>query len=277
MESQSSHWDFFLNIMKLNGKTAWVIGASSGIGKELCRQLAMNGVSVILSARKTDDLFAVQKLLQNSDNHMVLALDLENTENISTIIETIQSNFERIDMVFLNGGVSQRALAVESSIEIDRKIMEINYFGNITIAKALIPVFQKQGGGKFIVTSSIAGKFGFYLRSAYSASKHALHGFYESLALEEAKNGISVLMLVPGKINTEISKHAFAADGNKHGEMDHNQATGMPVDRCVNKILKAVESEKREVLIGNKEINAVLIKRLFPKLFWNIIKKQSPT
>jgi short-subunit dehydrogenase len=155
--------------------------------------------------------------------------------------------------------------------------MEINYFGNIALSKIILPHFQEKKSGHFVITSSIAGKFGFYLRSAYSASKHALHGYYESLALENIKNNISVTLLCPGKINTPISNNALRGDGMKHNIMDHNQETGMPVDECVRHILHAVSKKKREVLIGNKEILVVYIKRFFPALFWKIIQKQKAT
>ncbi|MFN5983438.1 MAG: SDR family NAD(P)-dependent oxidoreductase, partial [Fluviicola sp.] len=173
--------------------------------------------------------------------------------------------------------LSQRAEAAETSIEVDRKIMEINYFGTVILTKAVLQQMRKQKSGHLIAISSIAGKFGFYLRSAYSASKHALHGFFESLLLEEARNNISVTIACPGKINTPISMSALVKDGKSHGEMDHNQATGMPVDECVRQLLSAVDKKKKEVLIGNKEIKAVTLKRYFPKLFWKIISKQSAT
>jgi short-subunit dehydrogenase len=155
--------------------------------------------------------------------------------------------------------------------------MEINYFGNIALTKAVLPYMIKQKSGHIIPISSIAGKFGFYLRSAYSASKHALFGFYESLLLEEAKNGVHVTIACPGKINTNISMNALNGKGDKHGVMDHNQSTGMPVEVCVRELLLAVKKNKKEVLIGNKEIKAVTLKRFFPSLFWKVIKKQSAT
>lgn len=155
--------------------------------------------------------------------------------------------------------------------------MEVNYFGNIALAKAVLPYMQKQKSGHFIITSSIAGKFGFFLRSAYAASKHALHGFYESLLLEEEKNNIDVTIVCPGKINTPISMSALTEDGTPHGEMDHNQATGMSVEECVRQILDATAKKKKDVLIGGKEILAAKIKRFSPALFWKIIRKQKAT
>lgn len=206
-----------------------------------------------------------------------MPLDLEKSEEFEKMAIQVYDHFGRIDILINNGGISQRANASETDMAINRKIMEIDYFGNIALTKAVLPFMQKQNDGQILVISSIAGKFGFFLRSAYSAAKHALHGYYESLALEEEHNGISVTIVCPGKINTPISTNAINAQGTRHGIMDHNQETGMPVDLCVRKMLDSLKSKKREVLIGNKELWAVRIKRFFPTLFWSIIKKQSAT
>ncbi|MBM3186504.1 MAG: SDR family oxidoreductase [Bacteroidetes bacterium] len=258
-------------------KVIWITGASSGIGEELAHQFAHKGALLVLSARNEAKLILIKDALANHSKHIVLPLDLEKSEEFETLAKAVFDRFGRIDILVNNGGVSQRANAFETSMEVNRKIMEIDFFGNIALTKVVLPFMQKQKSGQILIMSSIAGKFGFFLRSAYSAAKHALHGYYESLALEEEHNGISVTIVCPGKINTPISTNAINAEGNKHGIMDHNQKTGMPVDVCVNQMLKALEKKKREVLIGNKEIWAVRIKRFFPLLFWKIIKNQSPT
>lgn len=260
------------------GKIAWVTGASSGIGKAICEGLAKAGATVILSARNEDQLKEVRKALAHPEKHWILPLDLEKSEEFEALADLVTQKFGRLDFLFNNGGLSQRSTAGETPLEVDRRIMEINYFGNIALTKAVLPHFRKQGFGHFIVTSSIAGKFGFYLRSAYSASKHALHGFYESLALEEAANHIYVTISCPGKINTPISTNALTATGEKHGVMDHNQATGMSAEKCVAILLKAVGKRKKEVLIGNREVLGVTLKRFLPNTwFWNIIKNQKAT
>ena len=182
-----------------------------------------------------------------------------------------------IDYLFNNGGMSQRATAEETEIEVDKRIMEINYFGNIALTKAILPIFKKQGFGHILVVSSIAGKFGFFLRSAYSASKHALHGYYESLRLEQEENNIKVTIVCPGKINTPISTNAITGKGEKHGVMDHNQEIGMPVEICVKRILSSVRKNRFEVLIGGTEILAVRIKRISFSLFYRIIRRQNAT
>lgn len=258
-------------------KVVWVTGASSGIGEQIAIQCASLGAKVILSARNETSLVKVMERLPGSD-HLVLPLDLEKSENFDELVHIAIKRYGKIDYLFNNGGLSQRSIVRDTKIDIDRYIMEVNYFGNIALTKAVLPFMLKCGSGHIIVISSIAGKFGFYLRSAYSASKHALQGFYESLAMEESANGISVTIAYPGKINTNISMNAVNGNGEKHNVMDHNQATGMSVEECVEKLLQSVKKKKLEVLIGNKEIKAVLLKRFLPqKLFWKIMKNQSAT
>lgn len=252
----------------------WITGASSGIGEETAKQLNAAGAKVILSARNFEALQTVQKNLKYPEQSVIICIDLEDTSGIPALAKQIIDKYGRIDFLINNGGLSQRGEAAETPLEVDRKIMEINYFGNIAMTKAVLPYMRAQKSGHIVVTSSIAGKFGFFLRSAYSASKHALQGFYESLLLEEEKNNIKVTLVYPGKINTDISKSALTSEGKAHGVMDHNQETGMPVEECVRRMLKAVKKNKKSILIGNKEIWAVHIKRFWPALFWKIIRKQ---
>lgn len=258
-------------------KVVWITGASSGIGKALANRYNGLGAFVILSSRKSDSLIQVQNELPYPKNSFVQTLDLEKSDEFEVITKQLIEKFSKIDILINNGGISQRGEAGQTPLEIDRRIMEINYFGNIALTKAVLPYMQVQKSGHIVVISSIAGKFGFYLRSAYAASKHALQGFYESLLLEEAKHNIHVTIAYPGKINTPISESALTSDGNKHGVMDHNQETGMSAEECAEIIQKAQLKHKKSVLVGNKEIKAVYLKRYLPKLFWKIIAKQKAT
>jgi dehydrogenase/reductase SDR family protein 7B len=255
-------------------KVVWITGATSGIGEETARQLDRMGAKLVLSARNLNRLEEVRNSLLRKDKHMILPLDLEHSEHFDDFAKEVVDRMGSIDMLVNNGGISQRSTVQDTSNEVDRKILEVNYFGNIALTKAVLPFMVQQRSGQIVIISSIAGKFGFFLRSAYSASKHALHGYYESLRLEQEENNISVTLVCPGKIKTNISLHALSGDGTTHGSMDRNQETGMDVGICVEKMLKAVSKKKYEVLIGNNEIWAVYIKRLFPKLFWKIIKGQ---
>ena len=266
-----------MNSSYFHQKVVWITGASSGIGEELARQLALSGAKLILSARNVEKLNDLKESLSNNEQHLVVQVDLAETSNVGMLAQQIVSHYGRIDLLINNGGISQRATAYDTTMDVNRQIMEVNFFGNIAMTKAVLPIFRQQNAGQILVISSIAGKFGFHLRSAYSASKHALFGYYESLVMEESDYHLKVTVACPGKINTPISTNAVTAEGQVHGQMDHNQATGMPVDACVKQLLHALVKNKHEVLIGNKELIAVKLKRFFPWLFWKLIPKQSPT
>ena len=263
--------------MYFNGKIVWITGASSGIGEALVYAFAKQGAKIILSARRENELKRVAKTADlKTDSHLILPFDLEDTSKVSEYIKRIISTFGRIDLLINNGGFSQRSEAKDTPLELDRKIMEVNYFSAVALTKSVLPVMLKQQSGHIVVMSSIAGKFGFYLRSSYSAAKHALHGFFESLRLETEKEGIKTLIVCPGKIKTNISVAAITADGKTHNEMDESHINAMSTGECADLILKAIMNNKEEVLIGGKELKAVWLKRHSPSIFNKIIRKQNP-
>ncbi len=258
-------------------KIVWITGASSGIGEALVYAFAKAGAKVILSARRESELQRVAKTSGlSSENYLLLPFDLMEINSFPEKVEKAIAHFGKIDVLINNGGFSQRSEAIDTPLELDRKIMEVNYFANIALSKLVLPKMAKQKSGHIVVISSIAGKFGFYLRSSYSAAKHALHGFYESLRLENEKHGIQVLIVCPGKIKTNVSLNAVTSDGSTHGQMDESHVNSMSPEQCAKEIIMAMKKGKEEVLIGGKELKAVFVKRFFPKLFSRIIRKQSP-
>ena len=263
--------------MYFNQKVVWITGASSGIGEALVFALAKQGAQFILSARNENTLLAVaQKANLTKENYLIIPFDLADTSYAETYVQQIITKFGRIDILINNGGMSQRAEAIATTKTTERNLFEINYFAQVALAKAVLPIMIKQQSGQITVVSSIAGKFGFYLRSTYSAAKHALHGYFESLRLEVEKHNIKVLLVCPGKIQTNISNNAILADGSKHAKMDESHVDAMTAKECATIILKAIEDNKQEILVGRKEVLAVYIKRFFPKMLYKILKKQSP-
>lgn len=261
----------------MQNKVVWITGASSGIGKAIASEMNAKGAFVVLSARRKNVLESVQKELPFPDQSMVAPLDLTELDRFEKVAQNIHNTCKRIDYLINNGGISQRGNASATSLEVDRKIMEVNYFGNIALTKVVLPFMHQQKSGHIIVVSSITGKFGFVLRSSYAASKHAIKGFYESLRLEEASNNIDVSIVYPGQINTPISKSALNQDGQPSGQMDNNQAKGMDVNKCAQKIVKGILNKKKDIYVGGKEMKILKIQRFFPTLFYKILKKQSPT
>ncbi len=261
----------------LQNKVIWITGASSGIGEALVYECAKQHATIILSARRRSELERVAKAANlTTSNSLVLPFDLSDTSQAKELAQQVISTFGRIDILINNGGQSQRSEASETSTETERMLMEINYFSAVNLSKAVLPYMLKNGSGKIVVISSIAGKFGFYLRSSYSAAKHALHGYFESLRLEVEKKGLSVLLVCPGKVKTNVSLNAISSTGESHNKMDESHENAMSAGECAQHIIAGILNNKEEILIGGKELLAVKIKRFFPKLFGKIIRKQSP-
>ncbi len=258
-------------------KIVWITGASSGIGKEAAIQLSIQGAKLILSSRKDQELNALKQQLLHPDDALVLPIDLTKPETFAEAVDTVYKKFGKLDLLFNNAGISQRSYAIDTDISVDRRLMEINYFGTVALTKAVLPRMLKDGGGHFAVVTSIVGKFGFGVRSAYSASKHALHGFFESLYIELNKEGIEITLIAPGPIQTNISLNALDGAGKPTGEMDEMQQKGMPVDVAVSKMLGAIANKKKEIIIGGfKEKLGVKLKAFWPKLFFKMASKQDP-
>ncbi|MGM0496935.1 MAG: SDR family oxidoreductase [Bacteroidota bacterium] len=259
-------------------KRIWITGASSGIGEALAYEFSKMNTQLILSGRNQKKLEEVKNsCLQNGSAILTVPFDLSDMNSINNSVEIVLEKFGSVDLLINNGGISQRALVQNTTLDVDQKIMDVNYFGNIALTKALLPSMLKQGHGYIAVTTSIVGKFGFPMRSAYSASKHALYGFYETLRTELADQKIKVTMICPGRIQTNISFHALNEKGEEHGELDDGQKNGMPSNKAAKKIVKALQKEKREVVVGGKELLMLPLKRFAPYLFYYIIHKIKPT
>ncbi len=258
-----------------DSKTIWVTGASSGIGEALVYALSHAGAKLIISARRAAELERVKAACAHPEHIDILPIDLASSDSVNKALEDCFSHYSRVDMLFNNGGISQRAEALETDIDVVRKIMEIDFFSNITLSKAVAMRMKEHGGGHLIITSSLMGKWGFFLRSGYAAAKHALHGYYDSMRMEVEQYNIQITLLTPGFIASDISKNALNDGGIASGEMDNNQASGMSTTQCAEAILRGVAAGKTEFGIGGKELLGLKLRRFLPGLFEKILRKQS--
>jgi short-subunit dehydrogenase len=203
--------------------------------------------------------------------------DLSDTSGIEELAGQKINELGGIDFLFNIGGISQRSRIEETPLWLDRKIFEINYFGTIALTKAVLPWMAARKSGHIAATSSISGRFGFPLRSAYSASKQALHGFFETLYLENKINNIRTSVIIPGRVRTEISLHALDAEGREHGKMDPGQNKGIAPAKAARIILKGITANRREILVGGSELAMLHIRRLCPWLFFRIADRIKST
>ncbi|MCX2586052.1 SDR family NAD(P)-dependent oxidoreductase [Pedobacter sp. MR22-3] len=258
-------------------KIVWVTGASSGIGEALVYEHFKAGDKLIISGRNRDELFRVKGNCQNSFNVHVLAFDLCETETLTKKAEDAIRIFGSIDLLINAGGVSQRGLALSTDLNTEQQIMNTNFWGTVILSKAVLQLMIKNGNGQIVVISSLVGKFGTKFRSAYAASKHALHGYFDSLRSEIEHPDIHITLICPGFIKTNVSVNALTANGSRQGSMDDAQANGMSATDCAKQIMVAVKAKKEEVYIGGKETKAIFLKRFFPSYFSKKIKNAKVT
>ncbi|WP_410222259.1 SDR family oxidoreductase [Pedobacter sp.] len=261
----------------MNNKVVWITGASSGIGEALVYAFNQRGAKLIISARNRDELFRVKQNCKNQIDVHVLSIDLEDHNSLAQKTAEALRIYNRIDILVNSGGISQRALALDTSLETEKRLMNVNFWGTVILSKAVLPIMLQQNSGSIICISSLVGKFGTRYRSAYAASKHALHGYFDSLRTEIDNRGIHIMLACPGFIKTRVTLNALTANGTPQGTMDSAQANGMEPSACAEKIVAAFEAKKEEVYIGGKEVKGVLLKRLFPAYFSKMIKKAKVT
>lgn len=263
-------------MVEFKNKLVLITGAGSGIGEAIAYQFANRGTNLILTGLGIDSL---NKVADNCINKGVQAytfeINLEDRTTIDALVEFTTKNNLFPDFFVLNAGISQRALTLDSDFSIDKKLMDINYFGGVYLIKKYKDHLRAAKEIHIAVTTSISGLFGFPLRSAYCASKHALFGFFESLELEYSN--IKVTFLIPGRVNTQISKSAITASGEAYAKMDAGQANGIDVDKCAKVALRAISKEKHKKLIGGKELLMAYFYKYIPCLFYKLARNISAT
>ncbi len=259
--------------MDFKNKTVLITGGGSGIGEAMAYQYAKKGTNVILTGRRIETLEKVQQnCIGLGVKSWCKTVDVEKPESIDELVSWVKAEGHQIDFLLLNAGISQRALTLETDISVDRRLMEVNYFGGIYLVKALKDMFIERGV-HIAVVSSVSGVFGFPVRSAYCASKHAIHGFYETIALEYPQ--IKTTIIIPGRIHTEVSKNALDGNGKATGIMDPGQANGYDVNKCAKVAIKAIARGKHQKVIGGFDTIMVPFYKYVPWLFRLIARNVS--
>jgi short-subunit dehydrogenase len=263
--------------MHFAGKTFWITGAASGMGRSLALELAPLKIHLIISDRDKSGLEqTAAEIIAKGSTARIEPLDMLNTDSIFETAKRIITDGEKIAGLYQFAGISQRSLVTETPLENDRKIMEVNFFGVVALTKAVLPHMIENGGGQLAATSSLVGKFGFPYRSAYSASKHAIHGFFESLLSENSKNNIKVSILIPGRVQTNISRFAIDKEGKEHGKLDDGQANGITAEKAAKLILSGLKREKKEIWVGGSEMMMLHIRRFVPRLYYYMATRIKP-
>jgi short-subunit dehydrogenase len=257
----------------MTGRVVWITGASSGIGAELARSFAARGAHVVVSARRIDRLRSLVEGLPHPDRHMILPLDVARTETHAAAFDAVLKRFGHVDTLVMNAGIGQRAAVREVDLSVERRIMDINFFGVLSLVHVCLEHLLERPDGHVVVVSSVMGKLSTPRRATYAASKHALHGWFDGLRAEIADSPVDITLLCPGYVRTEISEQSLTADGTPHGEMDAQHRNAMAVDVFARKAMRAIEKRAAEVYIGGPETWAVPLVRLFPGLVRRLLPR----
>lgn len=259
------------------GKTVLLTGASGGLGKALALELARCQVhQIVLSGRNEPELHKVARECEEVypliKTH-ILTCDLSVCDDVARLAEQALSLCDAIDVLINNGGVSSRSKFVDTKLEVDERVMQINFFAGASLAKALVPSMQLNQYGKIIWISSVQGLVGIPARSSYAASKFAVQGYCESLGAELASSGITVHVVSPGYMRTNLSKSALTGDGRIHGKLDATTASGELPHKVAVSILNATANGQTDIIVAATASAraAILLRFLCPSLLRRIL------
>ncbi|MBJ9371317.1 MULTISPECIES: SDR family NAD(P)-dependent oxidoreductase [Acinetobacter] len=258
----------------LDGKVVWITGASSGIGKALAAECALQGAQVILSARRLEELEKVRVSLLHPDHHLSVAMDITDEAQVRHAYEQVLDQKGRIDLLINNAGLSQRALITETSMQTERAIMEIDYFSQVFLTKLVLPTFIAQKSGRIAYISSVAGLLGTQYRATYSAAKAAIHMWANSLRAEVAQDGVKVSVIFPGFVKTNVSFNALNGAGKPQAHQDEAIENGLEADDFAKQTVSALLNGQEYIVVGGaKEKLGVWVSRLSPKTLYKMIRK----
>jgi short-subunit dehydrogenase len=196
-------------------------------------------------------------------------MDLSDIASLPDVARRADALAGPIDILVNNAGIGQNGLALDCPIALVELIMRTNYLGPVTLTSCMLQRMRERGRGQIVTVTSVLGKFGIRRRSAYCASKHALHGYFDSLRCEledDGARGIELTLLCPGWVRTELEVRALTGDGSPRGTATRAGTTGMDPDVFARRALRAIRKGKQEAYIGGLEIAAVWVKRLAPWL-----------
>ena len=260
-----------------NNKVVWITGASSGIGEAMAYQLSGAGASVAISARNREALERVKAACPRPDEVFIAPLDVADFDAVPGVAKAVIDHFGYINVLINNAGISQRALVKDTQLSVDQRVMDVNFLGTVAVTKAVLPTMLHQRFGQIVAISSVMGKIGTPMRSAYAASKHALHGFFESLRAEVYEEGLHVCLICPGYVNTNVTINALTGDGSPNKVKAESTAQGLTPEAFARKALRAIAAEKDEALIGGKEMITIYLQRFFPSILRWLVRRINVT
>jgi short-subunit dehydrogenase len=260
--------------MRFKDQVVWITGASAGIGEGLAYAFSREGARLILSARRADALERVKAACRGPGEILLLPFDMVDDAGRQAAVARALAHFGHVDMLINNAGISQRSLGKDTALAVDRQIMELDYFAVIALTKLVLPSMIARKRGHLVATSSVAGKFGVWHRTAYCAAKHALHGFFDALRVELHRDNIDVSLLVIAGVQTDVSLHALTGDGTPFGRMDPTQSEGISVADCARIVVDGLARKDHEInVVSGRGRLALWLARYWPRRLYRVMTR----
>ncbi len=252
-----------------SGKVVWITGASSGIGEALAHLFLRRGAMVVISSNEADELLRVKgNCPDHEHNVLALPLDLTEFDSFDRKVKEVLRHFGRIDILVNNGGISHRSAVKDTSLDVLRKVMDVDFTGHAALTRAVLPHMLGRKSGHIVVTSSLAGKMSFPTRAVYCAAKHALQGFFNALRAEVWRENIVVTLICPAGVRTRIGYNSLTGNGTKYDKTDKHIEAGLSPEACAELIINAIRRKKAEVWIGRPlQRYPAYIARFFPSIY----------
>jgi short-subunit dehydrogenase len=234
--------------MDIAGKTVWITGASSGIGAGLATGFARAGARLVLSGRRTEALQEVAGRCQAQT--LILPFEVTDFEALPGLVAEAEAWTGGIDILVNNAGISQRSLALDTDFEVYRRVMDVDYFAPLRLTQLVLPAMVARKSGAIVNIASVAGKVGSPLRTGYCSAKYALVGYSDALRAEIAQYGVTVHVVTPGFVATQIAANALTGDGSVNGPNEDPVNAGISLDEAAAQILTALATDTPEIPVG---------------------------
>lgn len=247
------------------GKVVIITGATSGIGLATAREFASHKSKVVLAARSEEKLEAITEELSHQTEAICVKADVSVEEDCRRLVEATVARFGKIDILVNNAGISMRALFKDLDLDVIKRLMDVNFWGTVYCTKYALP-YLLDTGGSVVGVISTAGFKGLPARTGYSASKFAIHGFLDTLRVENLHTGLHVLIFAPGFTASNIRKTALTADGSPQGETPRNEGKMMSAERVARIMLRSIRLRRNKVILTPISKALIAMTRIMPRL-----------
>ena len=259
--------------MSQSHKTAWITGASSGIGEALAKAFVGGGGHAILSGRNVAELQRVADETCAPERCLILPFDTVDYDGLADKVSKAIAFQGSVDVLVNNAGISQRSPALDTDLSVYQRIVDVDLLAPIALTQALLSHMVSRGAGQIVMISSVAGKAGIPMRTAYCAAKHGLIGYADALRSEVAGQGVKFLVVAPGSVKTNVSRNALNADGSVRGVSDAAIENGIDPHEVAGRIWDAVANGKREIVIAEgMEASIPVLRAQDPEKLFDLVE-----